>query len=376
MTLPAQSILIVGGGFSGMCAAIQLAKLGANVDIVEIDENWRTDGAGLTVSGPSLRALTEVGVYERFVEEGTLNQGLHLVASNGDIFAKIPIPPVPGTSIKGGGGIMRPALAGILADATKASGANVRLGVTYSSLVEKNDEVEASFTDGSSKSYDLVIGADGLFSSVRKTIFPKAPEPAYTGQGVWRAVVPRMGMETSSMYLSPNGKVGFTPVSDELMYLYYTDARPQKERVPEDQLLPQLKALMEPFTAELVVKIKNYLSEDSQILYRPLEGILLPRPWYKGRITLMGDAVHATTPHLASGAGMGFEDAVVFAQEFAKGGDLSTMLDRYQNRRWERCRLVVANSKRLGEIELNGGQPPEEHAQIMSVSSAALLAPC
>jgi len=374
MALPAQQVLIIGGGFSGMSAAIQLRKLGADVDVVEIDENWRTDGAGITVSGPSLRAIEAIGVLPQFRQQGAMTDGIEQFASDGRLLTRIATPKVPGTEIVGGGGIMRPVLAKILAQATRESGANVRLGVTFSRIEDAGDEVHVEFTDGSRKTYDLVVGADGVFSSVRTAVFPGAPTPRYTGQGVWRAVLPRFGAERSMMFFGKLGKVGFTPVSADDMYLYYTERRSEKKRIPEDQLLPHLKGLLEEYTAPILVRIREHLNESSQILYRPLEGMLMPRPWYKGRVLLIGDCVHATTPHLASGAGMGHEDAVVLGDEFARGGDLQDVLERYQNRRWERCRMIVTNSGRLGEIEMTGGSK-EEHSQVMALSLAALLAP-
>jgi 2-polyprenyl-6-methoxyphenol hydroxylase-like FAD-dependent oxidoreductase len=131
---------------------------------------------------------------------------------------------------------------------------------------------------------------------------------------------------------------------------------------------------LEEFDAPVIQKIKACLDESSQIIYRPLEGMMMPRPWFDNRLLLMGDAVHATTPHLASGAGMGHEDAVVLGLEVEKGGSLNDILDRYQNRRWSRCSLVVNNSLRLGEIEKKG-YPYDEHAQLMALSMNALLAP-
>jgi 2-polyprenyl-6-methoxyphenol hydroxylase-like FAD-dependent oxidoreductase len=367
--------MIIGGGFSGMTAAIELKKLGIDVDLVEIDENWRTDGAGITVSIPTLRALNQVGVIDQFLEKGTVSDGLDVFGPHGKVVAKITPPPAPGIDLKGSGGIMRPDLAKILAEATKAAGVNVLLGTTFEEIIDAEDQVEVVLKNGTRKSYDLVIGADGVYSSVRKHIFTGAPEPKYTGQGVWRAVVPRFDTERPQMHLGPRGKIGFTHVNKDDMYLYYTETREKGDRVPEDQLVPQLKSILSDFSSEIVVKIRDHLSEDSQVLLRPLEGLLLPRPWYKGRVQLIGDAVHATTPHLASGAGMGIEDAVVFAEEVAKGGTLESVLERYQNRRWERCRLVVQHSLRLGEIELAGGKPAEEHAQIMMTTMAALVAP-
>ena len=116
------------------------------------------------------------------------------------------------------------------------------------------------------------------------------------------------------------------------------------------------------------------LDEDSQIIYRPLESLLMPSPWYKGRVVLIGDTVHATTPHMASGACIGIEDALVLADELARAGSVDQALDRYLARRWERCRMVVQNSGRLGAIEIAGGDR-EEHARIMRDTLIALAAP-
>ena len=89
---------------------------------------------------------------------------------------------------------------------------------------------------------------------------------------------------------------------------------------------------------------------------------------------LIGDTVHATTPHLASGACIGIEDALVLAEELGRTDDVSSALNAFENRRWERCRMVVENSARLGEIEVAGGDK-EEHARIMRESLMALAQP-
>ena len=89
---------------------------------------------------------------------------------------------------------------------------------------------------------------------------------------------------------------------------------------------------------------------------------------------LIGDTVHATTPHLASGACIGIEDAIVLADELSRHDDVSAALVAFENRRWERCRMVVENSGRLGEIEIAGGDK-EEHARIMRASLMALAEP-
>jgi len=90
----------------------------------------------------------------------------------------------------------------------------------------------------------------------------------------------------------------------------------------------------------------------------------MPRPWFSGRIVLIGDTVHATTPHMAAGAGIGLEDAIVLAEELERAATLDAALQAFQDRRWDRCRMVVENSGRLGEIEIAGGDKAE-HARIM-----------
>ena len=97
------------------------------------------------------------------------------------------------------------------------------------------------------------------------------------------------------------------------------------------------------------------ITDRSQVNYRPLEWLLLPDPWYQGRVVLIGDAAHATTPHMASGAGIAAEDGLTLAQEIARHDDVAAALRAFMDRRFERARLVVENSVRIGEIEMAGG---------------------
>ncbi len=212
---------------------------------------------------------------------------------------------------------MRPALAAILAQATRASGANVRLGATFERLEDLGETVRATLKDGTVADYDLVIGADGLNSLTREAIFPVAPKPRYVGQAVWRAVAPRPAeIERATMWIGHKVKVGLNPVSRDAMYMFVTEDRPGNERVDPSQFVSRLSELLAGFPSPLIQAVRANLGESSNIVFRPLDWLLLPRPWSKGRVVLIGDAVHATTPHLASGACIGIEDAIVLAEEF------------------------------------------------------------
>jgi 2-polyprenyl-6-methoxyphenol hydroxylase-like FAD-dependent oxidoreductase len=368
-------ILIVGGGFSGMAAAIELCKQGIDVDLVEIDPGWRSYGAGISLGGATLRAFRQLGILDAFLEHGSAADGVRICLPHGPQVAEVPTPRLAGSDVPGGGAIMRPVLARILADATRASGTNVRLGCTFTTIEQDAEGVEVVFTDGTRQRYDLVIGADGLYSKVREAVFPDAPRPQYSGQAVWRAVLPRPPeIDTCVIWMGPRIKPGVNPVSRTEMYLFVTEPRPTNDHVDPATFSSRLRDLLADFPNPVVQAIREQIGPDSSIVFRPLEGLLMQRPWFKGRVVMIGDTVHATTPHLASGACIGIEDALVLAEEVGRAPQITDALDAFQQRRWERCRMVVENSARLGEIEIAGGDKAE-HAQIMRDSLMALAQP-
>ncbi len=370
-----RKVLIIGGGFSGMSAAIQLCKQNVETHLLEIDSGWGADGAGISLGGATLRAFGMLGILEPFLEQGSAQDGVELTAPNGHLIGAIPTPRLAGPDIPGAGAIMRPVLARILADKVVASGTQVRLGQTYESIEPDADGVSVVFSDGSSDRFDLVVGADGLYSKLREWLFPDAPQPQYTGQGVWRAVVSRPAdVNTLKMWVGPHLKLGINPVSGEQAYLFLTELSEQRQHIAESEQAARLKGLLvNHFTDPMVHELAGQVT-DGSVMYRPLDSILLPRPWYHGRVVLIGDTVHATTPHLASGACIGIEDAIVLAEELGRHEKVEAAFEAFQNRRWERCSMVVNNSARLGEIEIEGGDKVE-HANLMRDSTIALAQP-
>lgn len=366
--------LIVGGGFAGMAAAIELCELGVAVDLVEVEPARSSYGAGITLSGPTLRAIDRLGLLSDVMARGACADGVDLCTAHGDPIATLPTPRVVRDDVPGGGAILRPVLADIMRQAALARGARLRHGITFVSLTECATHVDVRFTDGSSGRYELVIGADGLYSATRRAVFPAAPRPRYTGQSVWRARAPRGAVERPAMYLGAHTKAGYSPVSRDELYVFVTESRADRVRVPDREALPRLSALLGEFEAPELRRLRQGLCEASQIVFRPLEGLLLRQPWATARVCLIGDAVHATTPHLASGAGMGIEDAIVLAEELGAARVLGDALRAFELRRWERCRMVVENSLRLGDIELGNGSR-DEHARLMRESMSALTAP-
>lgn len=369
-------VLVIGGGVGGMCVAIQLRKQGVEVDLVEISPRWTADGAGITVSGPTLRALRTVGVVDEVIRRGGHWSVIDICSPDGTLMNSVPVNKAAGAEeLPAAAGIMRPVLADILGAATRAAGVTVRLGVSFEEFSQAAEGVDVRFTDGSAGRYDLVIGADGVNSRVRAALFPNAPQPAFSGQGSWRAVVPRT-RRNSTIFMGKTTKAGLNPVSETESYLFVLDHRENFDYIPPAQWPGLLADLLEEFggpLAEIRQGLRDGTLANHRLLYRPLMGLMMAAPWHRGRVVLLGDAVHATTPHLASGAGIAVEGAVVLAEELARCNYLEGALAAYEGRRYDRARLVVDSSMRMGEIEQAGG-PFDEHTRVMVHAMNALAA--
>jgi 2-polyprenyl-6-methoxyphenol hydroxylase-like FAD-dependent oxidoreductase len=209
-----------------------------------------------------------------------------------------------------------------------------------------------------------VVGADGIFSTTRQALFPDAPQPKFTGQGCWRILADRPAeVDRAEMWLGGPVKLGFNPVSGGKMYAFILEHVPDNPWYEPDEQLPHVAELLRPYGG-YVAEIRDNLGKDSLVNYRPLEWVMLPPPWHKGRVVLIGDAVHATTPHMASGAGMAVEDGLVLAEELGRQDDVEDALAAFTSRRFERARMVVENSVRIGEIEMAGGDQRDANAML------------
>jgi 2-polyprenyl-6-methoxyphenol hydroxylase-like FAD-dependent oxidoreductase len=370
-----EKILVVGGGIGGMSCAISLRRAGISVDLVEIDPAWKIYGAGITITGPTLRALKNLGVLDEMKQHGATWEGACVFSQDGQLLEQLHFPPL-GADLPGTGGIMRPELHRILSTRTLAAGVHVRLGTTVGTLAQVPDGVEVKLTNGHREHYSLVVGADGIYSKLRERVFPEAPRPKFTGQVIYRIVAERpAGLDRTYFYMGPDSKLGFSPVSRTHMYMFLLQRSPANPWVALEEQPRRLHEAMAGWGGIAPqVRATVLTSNAHTINYRPLEAVLLPDPWYRGRVVLIGDAVHATTPHLASGAGMAVEDGIVLAEEVARDGDIDAALPRFMARRFERGRLVVENSLRLGELEMTHGSPVE-HSRVMMAAVAALAQP-
>jgi 2-polyprenyl-6-methoxyphenol hydroxylase-like FAD-dependent oxidoreductase len=356
--------LVIGGGVGGMSAALSLAAKGVTVELIDADPHWRAYGAGISVTGLSLRAFHDLGILDEVREKGFVGAGIRLRSVDGNVLMESPLPPPEAPPVARSGGIMRPILHDIMSRRVRDADITVTLGVKPEQLEDDGNAVTVRFSDGGTAEYDLVVAADGIFSETRAKLFSEAPQPQFTGQGCWRIIADRPPeVDRAEIFIGGAVKLGFNPVSADKMYAFILEHVPDNPWYEPEEQLPHVAELLAPF-GSYVPAVRAALGAESLVNYRPLECLLLPAPWHKGRIVLIGDAVHATTPHMASGAGMAVEDGLVLGEEIAAADNVEQALSAFTARRFERARMVVENSVRIGEIEMAGGDQRDANAML------------
>ena len=349
-----RKVLIIGGGIGGLSTAISLKQAGVDVDVVEISPGREVYHVGIIVQANFIRALDRLGLADAAIARGFPYDGFDLCGIDGK-----PLVHIPGVKLSREGhptdlGLTRPALHDILTEGCKRWGVVPRYGVTFERINQDAEGVEVSFTDGTSGRYDLVIGADGLFSKVRETVFGPNLKPQFTGQAVWRYNLPRPPdvVRTALYQGASGGKAGYCPLTNDTMYLLLVMREPGNPWIPKEQLASAFKERLRPFGGK-IGEIRDSVDFDpNKIVYRPLEAQFVQAPWHRGRVLLIGDAAHATTPHLGQGAAQAVEDAVTLGDLLKKFDAPEDVITHFMERRYQRCKFIWDSSIQIGKWEM------------------------
>lgn len=369
-------VLIVGGGIGGMVAAVALRRQGTAVHVIEAARREDQLGTGINLQHNALVALQEAGLLEQCKAEGfpwetiTNRNGL-----TGEIISRIDMPWPKRPGVPGAMGIMRTTFAEILAQEALSLGVEITYQTKVASLEQDGTGVTAELTNGVRDRGDVVVSADGAYSQIRRMVFGDEHKLEYAGQGVWRFTVPRpKTLDGFTMFRNPDGKsTGFLPLAPDLAYYFLLESTAEPLRVPADKAADMLSERLSVFEVPEIRDLLPLMYEGWHVSYRPFDVLLMPAPWHKGRVVLLGDAAHSLTPQLTSGGGMAIEDAVVLAQELRDHDDVDDALNAYSVRRQERCGIVYRNSRRICDIEKEGSKDGAEGTRIM-VDSFKLLA--
>jgi salicylate hydroxylase len=350
--MPNKKIVVMGGGIGGLTAALALLKRGLDVEVHEQAPELKEVGAGIQISSNGTRVLYALGLEEAVRRVQVLPSRRQIRHwRTGETWNWFDLGAVTRERY-GTPHVMlhRGDLHGLLADAVRALKPDaIHLGRRCAGLSQSAGRAEITFTDGAAVEAAYVIGADGIHSKVRESLFgPDKPE--FTGAVAWRGLVPmeKLPPHLREMqgvnWLGPHGHVLHYPVRrGELMnfvsFVERDDWRIESwvTQGTQDELANDYRGWHDDVHA---------IIRNIETPYKWAMMVRGPMPrWSKGRVTLMGDACHPTLPFLGQGGVMAIEDGYVLAACLAKYfDDPDRAFARYEEIRRERTAAVVRKS--------------------------------
>ena len=367
MPVRPMQVLIVGAGIAGCCAAISLTQAGHQVSIIEKQDAWRFQSSGIFVYSNGLESLAKLGLLQEILAAGfAVPDGRNAYFDHeGHPIVTTRYPTAQDGRIPAILGIKRAEMHRVMAGRVRDLGVPVRLGTTVAALHDGPDDVCVTLSDGDVLRADLVVAADGLRSALRGLIGIEVA-PRYAGVGVWRSVHRRpRDLTEKIMVMGPAKRFGIMPISDDLLYTFGTLTEPENSYYPPKDWPELMAQRFAEFTGPAAQFLAD-LGDHSEVFYTAVEEIVLPLPWHRGRVQLIGDAAHASTPFMGQGGAMAMQDAVVLAEAVMAHDTLPAALDAFGAARFPVCAFVQDVSRAVGEAgaaELPGGQA-ERNAQM------------
>lgn len=348
--------LIIGAGPGGLTAAIALSRVGIETALFERAPGLGKPGAGLGVQSNALRALMRLGVGDRLERAGTELRHQEIRNNRGKLLLELPQGEVADSFGTPAISLLRSDVQLALVDALDDG--VLRLGSECTGIEQDADGVTAHFADGRTERGALLVGADGGRSVARRHVYGQedAP-PRYSGVTIWRSVVQLDGVlpdDTARAFLGAGRTFVMFPVGRQRIYWGVGKREPEGGRNPPGGVHELLCAHLREFldVSRQVVRA----TPEPEIIRTDIYDRNPERTWVKGRVALLGDAAHLTTPFVGQGAGISMEDSVLLAKELALTDGLrdqrmiAQALEAYERARIPRCAKIVLSSRRRGQM--------------------------
>lgn len=362
-------ILIVGAGIAGLTLAAALERFGISPVVVELEDESLSRGLALMLTSNAVLALRGVGLDKVIIERGvTLERIVH---------TDPPGKPIEDHDLRPANERYAPNLGitrgGLMSGLASAARTRARHATTIASLAGSAEEPEVVLSDGTRARFDLVVGADGINSAVRKVIYPRL-EPIYRSFCAWRTVINSAPCGPVFRLSSATGCfLGSFPVAPNMVYAFLLAYYAEIPILSRAERLARFKKLAMRFH-ENVSPLIGQQQDPARLIFVPVMEVQT-RSYYQGRIVVIGDAAHAFSPLLAQGAAMAIEDAVALAEALGSCDDVDAALRSYQTRRLPRVETIRAAVRRRTVARgMEGPVTPELLEQHPPVFSDSLKA--
>jgi 2-polyprenyl-6-methoxyphenol hydroxylase-like FAD-dependent oxidoreductase len=344
MNLGQLRVLVVGGGVAGLALGRALQRRGCFPDIIERNAGWSDAGTGMYLPGNALRALRALELDAEVEKRGARIETQRFCDHRGRLLREVNLGSVwteTGPCVA----IHRADLHVALRETKDAP--PVRMGITLVSLTQTVESAIVHLSDGSRERYDLVVGADGIGSSVRLLAFDDVG-PRALNQWGWRFVIPcPPQIATWSVLMNRKSACLSMPIGGGRAYCYLDlmgREPPTSLAISTDRLQEVLADFEGP-----AIAIREALEGSIAIHAAPIEEVVLDS-WSLGRALLVGDAAHAMSPNMAQGAAMAIEDALVLTECLSEQVSIGATLSAYEARRRPRVGWVQAMTHRRDRI--------------------------
>ena len=329
-------ILIVGAGIAGLALAAGLERCGITPTVVEIENASLSRGLALLLTSNVAVALRRIGLDRMVIERGAILEQIVQTDASGTPIAHHDFRP-SNDRYAPNLGITRD---GLMSSLSSGARAQIRYSTTIASLDSTARAVDVVFSDGVRAQFDLVVGADGIRSAVRKLIYPHI-DPSYRSFCAWRTVMECSDCDTVfRIRSSPGCLLGSFQVGRNLIYAFLLAHQAVLPALSRDQHLDRFKELVQQFDGTVTSLIQQQ-HDPTRVVFVPVQEVETPS-YYLGRILLIGDAAHGFPPQLAQGAAMAIEDAVALSELFGESGEVEQVLRSYESRRRPRVDTIRA----------------------------------
>ena len=331
-------VLVVGAGLAGLALARALVRAGFTPELVEREAGWGDTGAGMYLPANGVRALRALGLEEAVAARAAPITHQRLLDHHGRLLAEIDLHGLWG-DVGSCLALPRAALHQVLRDGVPA-----RMGRTVRTLERLDGPVLVTFDDGRQAEFDVVVGADGLRSAVRRLAVDPRP-PVLVGQHSWRFLSDAAPEVTAwTVMLGRGASFLVVPVGGGLVYCYADVAAPPGDGAPAGEPPAELRERFAAFAAP-VPRLLARLEGPAQVHAAAIEQVAEER-WGRGAVALVGDAAHGMSPNMAQGAALAFEDALVLAACLGGAGSVAEALAGFVARRRPRTSWVRAQTHR------------------------------